>query len=75
VITVSGRLSLVEFGGALSTYGPTPNLLKSFEIGKKGLAQLEAELEELIEVDLEALEAELDAAGVPWTPGRGVPGR
>ena len=24
--------------------------------------------------DLPALEAKLDAAGVPWTPGRGVPG-
>jgi len=26
-------------------------------------------------IDLEALEVDLDAAGVPWTPGRGVVGR
>jgi photosystem II stability/assembly factor-like uncharacterized protein len=75
VMTIGSRLGLAEFGASLSTYGPTPNLLKSFEIGKKGLAQLEVELQQLVEVDLEALEADLDAAGVPWTPGRGVPGR
>jgi hypothetical protein len=30
-------------------------------------------LRQLIEVDLRDLERRLEAAGVPWTPGRGVP--
>ena len=28
----------------------------------------------LVEQELPALERKLEAAGVPWTPGRGVPG-
>jgi hypothetical protein len=35
---------------------------------------LRVELESLIATDLPALEKDLDAAGVPWTPGRGVGG-
>jgi hypothetical protein len=31
------------------------------------------EIRQLVEEDLTALEAKLDAAGAPWTPGRRVP--
>ena len=44
-----------------------------FEIAQEEFAELDATLTQLLETDLPALEAELDAAGVPWTPGRGVP--
>ena len=35
--------------------------------------ELRDELTRLVDTDLAALERKLDAAGVPWTPGRGVP--
>ena len=56
-----------------STYGPTPMHLRQFEIAQEEFAELSATLTQLLETDLPTLEAELDAAGVPWTPGRGVP--
>ena len=46
---------------------------RQFEIAQEEFAELNATLTQLLETDLPALEAELDAAGVPWTPGRGVP--
>ena len=33
----------------------------------------ESQLRQLLEVDLPALEAQMEAAGVPWTPGRPLP--
>jgi hypothetical protein len=32
------------------------------------------ELERLVETDLPALARQPEAAGAPWSPGRGVPG-
>ena len=54
------------------TRGPTATQRMSVDIGRQGLAALAAELEQLVGADLPALEAELDAAGVPWTPGRSI---
>ena len=61
-------------GNMLSTYGPTPNHEKSLRLAQEALEGVKKELAQLVEVDLPALEEKLDAAGVPWTPGRGVPG-
>ena len=33
---------------------------------------MRAELDAVLKSELPALESDLDAAGVPWTPGRGV---
>ena len=37
-------------------------------------AELRQQLDQILSVDLPALERNLEAAGVPWTPGRSVPG-
>jgi hypothetical protein len=42
----------------------------SIDIGREALASLASDLEQLVGADLPALEAKLDGAGVPWTPGR-----
>ena len=60
-------------GNMGSTYGPTPMHKRQFEIAQEEFAELNGTLTQLLETDLPALETELDAAGVPWTPGRGVP--
>ena len=36
-------------------------------------ADIKARMNRLTESDLPSLRKDLDAAGVPWTPGRGVP--
>ena len=71
-VSVERRINVVVIGAALSTYGPTPTHLRSLEIAREELALILTELERLAGTDLPALEKRLDAAGVPWTPGRGV---
>jgi len=72
-VSIQRRLGYVSMGNALSTYGPPPAHLESFEIGKDALAELRAELDRIVSVELPALEQKLDAANVPWTPGRTGP--
>jgi hypothetical protein len=72
--TISSRLMAVNSGTRHSTYGPTPNLRKTLTIAQEELAEVKADLRQLVEVDIPAFEVKLEAAGVPWTQGRGVPG-
>ncbi len=72
--TITQRLQAVSMGTRHSTYGPTPNLRKTLTIAQQDLAELKVDLRQLVEVDIPAFEAKLEAAGVPWTQGRGVPG-
>ena len=72
--SIMGRLDVVMTGNRLSTYGPTPTHRRSFEIAKEQLDALAENLERLAETDVPALADKLEAAGLPWTPGQGVPG-
>lgn len=72
--SISDRLGVVQIGNIFSTYGPTKHHLHNFDIASQQIAELRRELNGLIEVDLPALEQKMEAAGMPWTPGRGVPG-
>jgi photosystem II stability/assembly factor-like uncharacterized protein len=69
-VSIQRRLRVVEQGNQLSLSGPTPTHRLSLEIAREELAEVRAELDRLIGVELPALEKRLDAAGVPWTPGR-----
>ncbi len=73
--SITRRLFVVITGNRFSTYGPTPHHRRNFEIASEELAEVRKRLAQLINVDLEALERKLEAAGVPWTPGRSVPGQ
>jgi hypothetical protein len=58
----------------LDTTGPiTATVRRNYEIAADGFGKLLEEIRATIEVDLKKLQAELEAAGAPWTPGRGVP--
>ena len=72
--SIGRRLSAAATGTMMSTYGPTPNHQKTLAIAQEELAELKAGLAQLVDVDLPAFEAKLEAAGVPWTKGRAVPG-
>ena len=71
--SVSRRLFTVAMGNRLSAYGPTPHHLESFRIAEEEFVAIREGLNRIVRIDLPALEAKLEAAGVPWTPGRGVP--
>jgi len=72
-ISIQQRIGVARTGVSRSTYGPTPMHRETLRIGVERLENLSEELQTIVRTDLPALERELDAAGVPWTPGRGVP--
>jgi len=73
VPTVAGRLRVAAMSDGQSDYGPTATHRRAFEIAAAEFATLEPRLRQLLDVDLPALEAEMEASGVPWTPGRPLP--
>jgi len=71
---IMGRLSNAVGGSNSSTFGPTGTHREQLEIAEREWLQLRPELEALVEVDVPAMADRLDALGIRWTPGRGVPG-
>jgi photosystem II stability/assembly factor-like uncharacterized protein len=58
----------------LDATGPiTATVRRGYDIAAGGFEKLLEEMRQTIEVDLKKLQSELEAAGAPWTPGRGVP--
>ncbi|MFH1572427.1 MAG: glycosyl hydrolase [Acidobacteriota bacterium] len=51
----------------------TDTARRQFEIAASGFENVLGEMRVLIEQDLRKLGDELEAAGAPWTPGRGLP--
>ena len=72
-VPISSRLMAAGFGARSTAYGPTATQLRSLEIADEEFAEVGRALDRLIDTELRALKNKLDAAGVPWTPGRGVP--
>ena len=72
-VSVARRIEVVQLGTSFSTYGPTPMHEQNLEIGEQDFASVKAALKRIFETELPALRKALDDAGVPWTPGRGVP--
>jgi len=73
-VPIEGRLFVAQIGTSNSTYGPTPTHRQSLEIAEKQFAQLKKDLDGIVKEELPALAAALQAAGVPWSPGREIPG-
>jgi len=71
--TIQGRIGLVGFGNSFSTYGPTAGHLRQLEIATEEFEALTASVDAILSHELPALHAALDAAGVPWSKGRGLP--
>lgn len=72
-VPVDRRVEVALDGARETAYGPTPTHRRSLEIAEEQFAEARRSLDRVLEVDLEALKKRLDAEGVPWTPGRGVP--
>jgi hypothetical protein len=71
-VSIQRRLGVASMGTSWSTYGPAPSHRKSLAIGLAGMTALAEQLESLRSQVIPALEQELDRAGVPWSPGRGI---
>ncbi|UCG53249.1 MAG: glycosyl hydrolase, partial [Candidatus Latescibacterota bacterium] len=71
--SIISRINQIVKGHWSTTSGPTKTHRKNYEIAAGEFEEILGELRRLIEHDLVALEEELEAAGAPWTPGRGVP--
>jgi hypothetical protein len=73
-VSISARLNAAVMGTFRSTYGPTPTHSEAVDIAQAEFSGVESSLTRIVEMEMPALRKELDEAGVPWTPGRGVPG-
>ena len=71
--TIGERIGRVVGGLWYTTGGPTETQRRSIEIADRQLEDFQGRLRQLVETDLVQLEAEMEAAGAPWTPGRAVP--
>ena len=72
-VSINGRIQPALMGTFRSTYGPTATHLASIEIAESLFTDVKVRLGQVLDTDLPALREQLDANGVPWTPGRGVP--
>ncbi len=72
-VSVKRRVEVARFGTSFSTYGATPMHQEAMEIGEQKFAGIKTALDRVFGTDMPALREAMDEAGVPWTPGRGVP--
>ena len=68
-MTVGMRLWHARFAPNSNVYGPTPAQRESYRIARAQYDDIVGKLG-AIEADYAALKAAMDAAKVPWTPGR-----
>ncbi len=71
--TVGRRLSAAIIGTAKSTYGPTPNLRKTFDIAKEDFTVIKNGVEEVLNKEIPALLKKLNEVGAPWIKGMPIP--
>ena len=72
--SVARRLQVARAGRGGSTYGPTATHRRSLELTETGFAEIRDRLAAIVERELPDPRGPPRGAGVPWTPGRGVPG-
>jgi photosystem II stability/assembly factor-like uncharacterized protein len=71
-MAVQSRLAHARFRPTLSAYGPTPAQRDSLRIARARYDAVVADLSVLVDSEYAVLKEAMDAARVPWTPGRGV---
>ncbi len=71
-MTVSARIGHALFRPSTNAYGPTPDQRESLRIARSLYDDVTRQLSNLVDVEYAGLKVALDAAGVPWSPGRGI---
>jgi len=72
LMSVRSRLQYASYDPNGNAYGPTQTQTETFAIARNSYAEIGTALTQLIDGEYQSLLRALDAAGVPWTPGRGV---
>ncbi|MFV1988671.1 MAG: glycosyl hydrolase, partial [Gemmatimonadota bacterium] len=70
---IVGRVNQVVRGHWNGVYGPTNTHREQYRIAYDQFTTLYPAMQQLIEIDLPAIEAQLEAVGAPWTTGRALP--
>ncbi|HUX07910.1 MAG TPA: glycosyl hydrolase [Acidobacteriota bacterium] len=70
---IRDRVQRVIRGFWSSHIAATTTYKRNFDIAAEEFEELLVKLKTLVEVDLKQLEADLEAADAPWTPGRAIP--
>ena len=70
--SIMGRIGQVAGGHWGTRQAPTETQRVSLAIAREGFGEVAAALRSLLEGELAGLERDMEAAGAPWTPGRGV---
>lgn len=70
---INSRIRTMLFGAIGSLEGPTQTHRQQFEIAKAQYQAVIGQLNEVVDQAIPSLQAKLDAAGAPWTPGRRIP--
>lgn len=73
-LSISARVRNALWGTLRQTHGPTQTHRREYEIGKDQFEDVHGDLEALLDGAFTDLMDALDAAGAPWTSGRGLPG-
>jgi hypothetical protein len=73
-VSISRRLNAVRGSVGSTLHGPTAMHREAYSIAKRQFNELKRDLDRLVETELPDLERRLDESGVPWTPGRNIPG-
>jgi photosystem II stability/assembly factor-like uncharacterized protein len=68
--SINERIDGIVYDQWLSTSAPTETHRKAYEIAGEEFSLVLSKLKSLIEVDVKNLEAAMENAGAPWTPGR-----
>jgi photosystem II stability/assembly factor-like uncharacterized protein len=68
--SISERVMNVVYSSWSSTAEPTRTQRDAYAIAGEAFTRELAKLRKLVEVDLAAVEQEMESAGAPWTPGR-----
>ncbi len=71
-MSVAARLWHARYAQNVGAYGPTPEQQESLRIARMVYDNTVADLTELVDTEYAALKSAMDAAKVPWTPGRGI---
>ncbi|NND59676.1 MAG: glycosyl hydrolase [Gammaproteobacteria bacterium] len=71
--SIMRRLYVAGWGDRSQAFGPTAMQRENLEMARADYRRAREQLQQLFHSDLPALHAALDAAGVPWTPGRNIP--
>jgi hypothetical protein len=72
LMSVSDRLRYAAYDPNGNAYGPTQTQRESLAIAQDAYSEIGSALTQLVDGEYQALLRALDAAAVPWTPGRGV---